>query len=352
MSKRSVTYLLLILAAVALAIPKIFCNKSGSKAFGSKQNKPINITVFVAKQQAFASNIQVTGTLLAANEVNISPEITGRVTAVNFKEGAKVSQGQLLVQLNNKDLLAQLKKAQAQKMLKQLMFERNQALVKKGAISAEEFNTSETELASINADIDLLQEQIAKTNIKAPFSGTIGLTNISVGSIVNAGTTITGLQQTDKLKVEFSLPEKYISQVNIGQKVLFKPAGFTEYFEAIIYAIEPKVDEQTRNITARAWYTNKNNLVAGGFASVKLNLLSNNNAIAVPTQSIVPILKGQKVYVVQADSIIEKQVETGFRTDEVVEITGGLNSGDTVVVGGIMYMRSGTKVKITEVINK
>jgi membrane fusion protein, multidrug efflux system len=351
MRKSSITYLLLILAVVALAIPKIFCNNEPAQSASGKSNKPINVTVYQVEPTVFSNKLQITGSLIAAQEVLLTSEIQGKVTAINFKEGSSVTQGQLLVQLNNKELLAQLKKANAQKTLKQLMFDRNQSLVKKGGISAEEFNLTETDLATINADIDLLNEQIAKTQIKAPFSGKIGLTNVSIGSVINQNTPIASLQQTDKLKLEFSVPEKYINKINIGDNVLFTAASSNQVLTASIYAVEPKVDEQTRNITVRAWHNNTLNLVAGGFVSVTLNLDNNQKAITVPTQCVVPFLKGQKVYVVMGDSIVEKKVSIGFRSDANVEITEGLNINDKVVVGGIMYMRAGAKVTVTQVIN-
>jgi membrane fusion protein (multidrug efflux system) len=354
MFKKYRLYFFLIFLVAAIALPKIICNSKNSQMapIGSKANTPIAVTVHIAKAQQTTSGIKVGGTLLAYKDIVLYAEVPGKISKLYFNEGSYVQQGALLLELNNADIQAQLEKAKSFRKLKQLIFERNKHLLKTGAVSEEEYNLSETEFLSAGADVMLLEAQLEKTRLKAPYSGIIGLSNVQMGSVVNTNTPIASLQQTDKLKLEFEVPEKYATQIKKGSIVQFTASatgGITH--QAKVYAVEPKIDEQTRNLTVRAWCTQNNGLFAGGFAMVSVGLSSKEDAISIPTQAIVPGLKAQKVFIVKADSVVERVVETGIRGDEKIEIVKGLTPGDSVVVGGIMYMRPGVKVLVSKVTN-
>ena len=346
MKKKDIIYIILGVVILGLLVwPKLKPNTNTQAPSASKKNMPTKVKTLLVEPQASERRIETTGNIMADEEVVLYPETQGRIVKINFAEGAQVKKGELLLKINDSDLQAQLKKATATKKLKEDTEKRNKTLLEKGAISNELYDIASTELSSINADIDLLKEQIRKTEIRAPFNGVIGLRNISEGSYVTPTTRIAALQNINQIKVEFSVPEKYANTIQKGSIVLFTTEG-KKQLQAKIYAIEPKIDEVTRNIIMRAICANpKQEILPGSFAKVSIVASTNTNAYLLPTQAIVPILKGQKVYVAQGDSVIERKVKTGVRKDDVIEVTEGLKAGDEVVVEGVMYLRNGAKIR-------
>lgn len=331
----------------ALLIPKFFCNKKLSEpnAKGGPNKMPVKVSIIAIKPSNFAPKYQVSGTLVANEMVQLFAETQGLIRGIYFKEGAKVKKGELLVKINDSDFQAQLKKAIANKKLRNDNLNRNEALLKKEAISQADFDLSVSELNAIDADIDFIKEQIRKTEIRAPFSGVIGLRNISEGAYIAANTNIATLQDESKLKLDFSVPEKYALLAKVGDVVSFKVSGLNQEFVAKIYAREASISSETRTIRMKAICDNTTQkLLPGLFAYVTLNIGSDKQTILIPTQSLVPVLKGQKVYLVQADTAVERAVQTGFRTENEIEITQGLLPGDSLVVDGVMYMKPGVKV--------
>lgn len=352
MNKKQIIWTIVIIAIIALlTLFKISSNKSQSANNGKKKGPPapISVGVYVVKKSVLNNSIQTVGNILANEEVDLKSEAQGKVVKINFNEGQQVQKGQWLVKINDADLQAQLKKALSTKKLKDETEKRNKQLLNKGAISAETYDLSLTDLNSINADIDLLKEQIRRTEIIAPFNGLIGLRNISEGSFINNTVAISRLQNIDQVKIEFAIPEKYTSKIRSGMLINFTVEGQKEVFTAKIYAIDPKIDPVNRNVIARAICSNPNKkLLPGAFAKVNITLDSNPDALLIPTQAIVPILKGQKVFLVQGDSAIEKQVTIGNRNDLTVEVIDGLNENDSVIVQGVIQMKKGVKVKVSK----
>lgn len=352
MNKKQIIWTIVIIAIIALlTLFKISSNKSQSANNGKKKGPPapISVGVYVVKKSVLNNSIQTVGNILANEEVDLKSEAQGKVVKINFNEGQQVQKGQWLVKINDADLQAQLKKALSTKKLKDETEKRNKQLLNKGAISAETYDLSLTDLNSINADIDLLKEQIRRTEIIAPFNGLIGLRNISEGSFINNTVAISRLQNIDQVKIEFAIPEKYTSKIRSGMLINFTVEGQKEVFTAKIYAIDTKIDPVNRNVIARAICSNPNKkLLPGAFAKVNITLDSNPDALLIPTQAIVPILKGQKVFLVQGDSAIEKQVTIGNRNDLTVEVIDGLNENDSVIVQGVIQMKKGVKVKVTK----
>jgi membrane fusion protein (multidrug efflux system) len=346
MKKKNIIYIILgVLVLALLAWPKLK-PKQGTQALNTaKKGAPVKVKTITVATQASERTIETTGNILANEEVVLYSETQGRVVKISFTEGAQIKKDDLLIKINDSDLQAQLRKATATKKLKEDTEKRNKVLLEKGAISNEVYDIAATELSSINADIDLLKEQIRKTEIRAPFNGVIGLRNISEGSYVTPATRIAALQNINQIKVEFAVPEKYASVLKNGNTILFKVDGSNTQHIAKIYAIEPKVDEVTRNVIMRAICANPGQLILpGAFAKVSVLASTNANAFMVPTQAIVPILKGQKIFLVQGDSVIERNIKTGVRKDNVIEVTDGLKAGEEVVVEGVMYLRQGAKI--------
>jgi len=295
------------------------------------------------------NNIYSSGTILAAEEVQLRPETSGKLIAVLFKEGTTVNKGELLAKINDADLQAQLKKLNLQYKLAKEKETRIKGLLEIKGVSQEEYDIAANELETISADMEFTKAQIAKTEIRAPFSGKIGLKSVSEGSFVNNTNIIASIQQTDLLKIDFSIPEKYASVVKVGDTVRFTVEGIKEKQSATVFAIEPRIDAQTRNIMIRAIFKNSSsNVYPGAFAKVEL-MASKRQSIMIPTEAVIPEMKGNKVFVVKNGKASPVKVETGIRSDAKIEILSGLNQGDTVITTGIMSLKPEMNVKIIEI---
>jgi len=339
--------LILILGiAVLLLVKFLFLTKPVEPAKSSiPQASPTS--VYVIQTVELNQEITSTGTLFANEEVVLCPEVVGKITAINFQEGERVSKGQILVKLNAADLTAQLNKLQVQRKFQSEKAERLKNLLKIQGTSQEEFDQAQSIVNETDADISYVQSTIEKTEIRAPFSGIIGLRYVSVGSFVNASSRIATLQQNDLLKLDFSIPERYISQFTLPLSIQFSLQSSVQKYEAQVYAIEPMVDVNTRTFKMRARVQNSNHqILPGQFAQVKLSLNSNKNSILIPTQCIIPTLKGKKVLLCKNGKAQDALVETGFRSDEQIEILSGLEVGDSVLTSGLMSIKSDAPLKI------
>ncbi|HRQ55657.1 MAG TPA: efflux RND transporter periplasmic adaptor subunit, partial [Ignavibacteriaceae bacterium] len=291
-----------------------------------------------------------TGTILANEEVELRSETSGKITKILFKEGSFVSKGDLLIKINDSDLQAQLRKAESKVKLSKEKEVRQKQLRDGNLISQEEYDNIVSELNVNQADYDLIKAQIDKTEIRAPFSGVVGLRSVSEGSYVTTSTVIARLQNFNNLKVDFSIPEMYSASVKADDDLEFKISGSTQLFKAKVYAIEPKIDPGTRTLQIRAICSSSyKELIPGAFANVELNLKQTSNAILIPTVSIVPELKGQIVYLYRSGVVVPQPVETGVREETQVQIVKGLSEGDTVITSGILQIRPNSKVKISEI---
>lgn len=338
---------LLIICGAGLVLTG--CSSSESNApKGGGRPSGLSAEGFVVKEQPFSSTYEASGSLLPNEEVEIHPEISGRVTGIHFREGSNVSSGQLLVQLYDEEIKAQLKKLKAQRELQSKTIERQKALLEIGGISKQEFETTETQGHSLDADIAYAEAQLRATKILAPFSGTIGIRNISVGAVVSPQTVIASLQQTHQLKIDFTIPDRYRSAISAGKEVMFSVTGMTDTLAGKILAIDPGADPVTRTIKVRATVSNNNRkLVAGSFAHVIVPIETENNAILVPSQSVIPTTKDKLVAVVRNGKADLVKVILGTRTSDKVEVLNGLQHGDTILTTGIMQVKQGMDVKVT-----
>jgi membrane fusion protein, multidrug efflux system len=201
----------------------------------------------------------------------------------------------------------------------------------------------------LRADLSLVEAQLARTQVRAPFSGVIGLRYVSEGAYVSPQTRIASLQALSPMKLEFSIPERYSGRVTIGDAVSFTVAGAPQRFRGEVYAVEPRVAEETRTLLIRARVPNPDGaLLPGAFADLELVVEEIDGALAVPSVAIVPELAGRTVWVVDGGRASQRPVETGLRTDAAVQITGGLAAGDTVLVSGMQVIRAGQPVQVTE----
>lgn len=349
MKLKNSIYTLLILAVLAFITYRILENKSndsGSKAKEGK-NKPINVNGIVVKAQTFDNNLSLSGSIEANEQVEIRSEISGIVEGIYFKEGSDVSKGALLFKVNDVELRAQLAQAKTKQGLASENERRAKLLLQKEAISQEEYDVARADFKLAQAQIQLIHAQIAKTSVRAPFSGKIGLRSISPGTYITPSLLVARLVNISKLKITFSIPEKYANQVRKNTNLSFTVSGATESYSATIYAIEPEVQIATRTLQIRAIADNKNGkLLPGTFATVELPLDIIKDAIVIPSEAIVPIQNGKKVFISNKGKAKEINIKTTTRTDTSVLVLSGLKAGDTLITGGVMSLKDDTPVKV------
>lgn len=302
----------------------------------------------VVQPKDFDNNLSLSGSIEANEQVEIRSEVSGIVESINFKEGSNVSKGQLLFKVNDAELRAQLSQANTKENLAFENERRAKLLLQKEAISQEEYDIARAEYSSTKAQSQLIKAQIAKASVRAPFSGKIGLRAISVGTYITPTVLVTNLVNLGKLKITFSIPEKYASQIKNNTELSFSVAGSSDKYKARVYAIEPSVAVTTRTLQVRAITENKDGkLLAGTFADVDLPLAVITNAIVVPTEAVVPIQNGKKIFISNFGKAKEIKVETSNRTDSSLLILSGLKAGDTVITSGVMALKDETPVKVT-----
>lgn len=320
--------------------------KPGNSGGGSPE---VLVKGYIVKTQNIENAVLATGTLLAMDEMVVKPEISGKIVSIGFKEGATVSKGQLLVKMFDSDLQASKAKLELQLKLAETTEGRLKELLAKQGVSQQEYDAALNLVLTYKAEIDLLNAQISKTEIRAPFNGKIGLQQISVGSMVSPTDVIATLQQTAELKVDFSIPEKYLPLLGTGAQIDFKVEGFDENFQATVYAIEPKIELNSRTIQIRAKYLNKGmKLLPGSFASIQMPLEEIQNGIMIPTESIIPEIRGQKIFRAKNGKAEPLMIQTGVRNDSLVQVLNDLHAGDTIVTTGMMRLQPGSALKFTQ----
>jgi membrane fusion protein (multidrug efflux system) len=347
------TVVIVILIGAIILYNKVLKPKEEG-AFGKPgaggQMPPMAVSAIVVTHEKFTQTVKLGGTLLANDEVEIRSEISGRITHINFAEGSDVQKGQLLIKLNDDELQAQLKKIISQKLTAELTEKRLKELLKINGIGQQEYDAASVQLSSLNADIDFTKAQIAKTSIYAPFSGKVGLRNVSVGAYVSPTNLIATLSQNSLLKLDFTLPERYLSGLTKGQDVEFFVDGYEQNFKAEIVAYDSRINEQTRSIKVRALVQNNSGkLVSGTFAQVSLSLGDINNAILIPTQCIIPEARSKKVIIYKSGKAVFQKITTSVRDSSRVIVLDGIKAGDTIISTGIMYLKPEATVSITKI---
>lgn len=314
---------------------------------------PMRVDVYIVKPEMFTENIEVPGTLVANEVAEIHPEVSGRIVQLNVAEGKYVSKGTVLAKLYDGDLRAQLNKVQVQLALAEKTEDRQKQLLNIQGISQQDYEISLLQVNSLKADIGILQANISRTVVRAPFSGRLGLKNVSPGAYVTPASVIATINQIDQLKLDFTVPEKYIDKVKVGQLVTFTYEGTNKELGARIIATESNVTENTHALTVRAMVIGKDPaLLPGSFAQVKLSFAPNEQALLVPSQAVLPQARGKKVILYKGGTAIFADVTTGIRDSARVQILDGINAGDTIVVTGLLSVRPEAKVQLGKVVNK
>lgn len=347
MNVKKIIYISLpILAVLVFVGYKLFFSKNGQIGEDQKpKGGAITAKLFVLEQNHLNNGINAIGTLLPNEEVELISEAAGKVVGIFFEEGKPVSHGQLLLKVDDAELQAQLRRAEYQLKLTGERLNRQRILLEKDAVSREEFDQVQTDYNLLETDIDLLKTKIAKTEIRAPFAGTIGFRGVSLGSYLQVNTVIARLIDQSKLKLQFAIPEKYGALFLTGKEIKFRTEIAPQDFEATVYAVDPKVDVATRTITIRGLYNNTHGkLLAGMFARINLIINQSEDALLIPTESIVQEMDGKKVWLLSNGKAKSQTITTGFRTNNQVEVLSGLSAGDTIMVTGLMQVREGSAV--------
>ncbi len=309
----------------------------------------IEVRAYQVKPEDVENEILATGSILANESVELTSEISGRVTRINFREGSRVRKGDLLLQINDADLQAQFNRASAQLKLAQDTEARQKKQLAIEAISQEEYEAALNRLNTAKADVQLIQAQIDKARIQAPFDGVIGLRSVSEGAYLNAGSRIATLVSINPVKIDFAVPERYQSLLTKEQPVLFRVQGESEEYSGRIYAVEPQIDTDIRSVRCRALCPNPDGRIKpGAFAQVRITLQKLEDALMIPTESLIPDAQNQSVFVVRNGKALSTTVVIGLRTADKVQIVSGLAAGDTVMTTGLLQVRPGSVIKVTE----
>jgi membrane fusion protein, multidrug efflux system len=326
---------------IALAAILCYCHSEGSNnKNASKQSVNLRVEGVIVKPVNLDQTITVSGTLKPFEVTVLMPEVAGRVVYLNLSEGGFVKQGTLLVKLFDDDLQAQLNRSQAQQKIVEQTKIRQGELVKVNGISALDFDQTVLQINSIKADIEVLKVQIRKTEVHAPFDGTIGLRNISIGAQVTPATALATIRDVRHLKLDFSVPEKYSREIKPGVKVKFTVQGDDIEYDATVIATEQGVESGTRNLNGRAIVENNvTSLIPGTSASVVLSLSQNKGALMVPTQAIIPQERTKQLIVSRQGRATFVTVKTGVRNVSSVEVLSGINPGDTVIITGVLFLK-------------
>jgi membrane fusion protein (multidrug efflux system) len=334
-------HLLARLCALPLLVA-VACAQSGPK--GGPPASPLRAEVFRVKSAPFAQTLSTVGTLRANEAVTLVSELSRRLVKIHVQEGSSVAAGDLLFKLDDSDLAAELGEIEARLRLATINKERADNLMPTKAISKQEYEIATTDLNLLLAQKNTKDVQLAKTEIRAPFAGRVGVRQVSEGAFVSPTTPLITLQDVSRIKVDFPLPERYSGEVKVGQKFTFTVAGNGKVFEGVVTVLEPAIEASTRSLLVRGLCASPQGLLPGGFAEVALTLDELANGFMVPSEAIVPSPRGQGLYLIENGKAKLQPVEIGVRTSDEVQILRGVKEGDIVATTNLLRIRPGLEV--------
>ena len=350
---RNILIALIALMVIAFALYPKLKPGDGKPAGAAAAGGPMMLAVEAVhiKPQRLENIIRSTGAIMANEQVELRSEIPGRVERIHFREGQAVKKGDLLFEIDDQEISAQVERLRfVQKLNEDIEFRQRQ-LLEREAISREEYEIALTTLNTTISDLKEREARLFKHRFYAPFDGFIGLRLISEGSYITPSDLFGTLYNINPIKVEFSIPERYGSAINRGDSILFNVEATPEVFSGIVYAYEPRIDPRTRTLAIRATSRNDSGvLLPGQFARVSYVLDVIERALLVPSEAVVPEMNGHKVFLYRSGRVSEQVVEIGMRTESDVQITSGLQAGDTVITTGILQVRTGMPVSLSQVI--
>jgi membrane fusion protein (multidrug efflux system) len=324
------------------------CSKKPA-AGGGPGLAAVQVIAIKVKRQPVSEKLSLIGNIAANEMVEIKAETEGVVEEINFSEGQRVEKGSLLLKLDETKLAASLAQAEANHQLAQATYERAKQLSRDKLISQQDYDQTASGFAGNEATVQLTRRQLKDARVYAPFSGVAGARQISPGQVVTRNTLLTTLVDLDIVKVEVKIPEKYLGQVQTGQKLDFKVAAFpNDTFTGEVYFISPQLDESTRTALVKARIKNQNARLKGGmFAGLELTVRLKEDALVIPEPALINSGDTMSVFTVDAKTnAVVKQVKIGLRLTGKAEVLEGLKEGDLVVVEGVQKLRPGAPVKL------
>ena len=347
--RRLLLVMLVVVGLAALIVPRLMRSREGAVAGQPPAEAPLRVRVIDVEPRLLVERLATTGSIVASERVDVVSEISGKVEEILFDEGSVVEKGQVLVRLDDRELVAERDRATYRLELARKREQRQQTLLTDQLVSQDEYDLALNQLNILRAELELTETQLVKAVIQAPFGGVIGFRYVSPGGFVAPQDRIATLQDIDPVKVEFTVPEAYIGQIQVGDSIEFRVKGSDEPQPAVVYAIEPSVDRNTRSLRLRAVSPNPaGRLLPGAFADVSLAVREVADALTVPSIAVVPELGGKKVFVVEEGRAEPRMVQTGIRTETELQVTAGLEPGDRVIVSGIQQLRAGRAVDIVK----
>lgn len=348
---RNIIYIVIALIVLGFVLyPKLKPEEAGPAAAPSMRNTTLPVEVKIIEPQRIDNIIKITGAILANESVDLRSEISGKIEKIYFQEGQRIKKGQLLLAINDDEMLAQVERLKFTQKLNEDIEYRQRQLLEKEAISREEYEIALTTLNTTQSDIKEREARLAKYKIHAPFDGIIGLRLVSEGSYISPSNPIANLYNINPIKIDFSVPGKYSPMVDKGDTIRFDVEASDDKFTGTIYAVEPKIDPQTRTLPIRAICRNDREvLMPGQFVNIDYTLDVILDALLVPSEAVIPEMNSHKVYIYRNGVVNQQTVGIGLRTEKDVQITTGINPGDTVITTGILQVRDGMPVEISKV---
>lgn len=323
-----------------------------SKKEDPKQNQkapPPTVDVIVVSPQSISNTVEANGTVTASEYVEVRPEVSGRLTYLNVNEGSRIAKGSVIARINDADLRAQLNKVKVQLSLAQTTVDRYKKLLDIQGINQADYDLAVNQVNSLRADIGIIQADLAKTVVRAPFTGVVGLRQVSNGAYVSPQTVLATLQQLGNIRIDFTLPESYANLLKRGSAVVVETdANGGSRKRATIIAIEPQVSTSTRNILVRARLDDNAGINPGSFVKVYIDA-GEENGMMVPANAIIPDARAKQLVVVKNGKANFVDIKTGLRKEGAVQVTSGLTTGDSVVVSGVLFARANAPVKVRAV---
>ncbi len=353
MNKTVKTILTIVITIIILGLilyPRLKPEESGPVVAATPGSSKLPVEAKIIKPERIENAIKITGAILANESVALRSEISGKIEKINFQEGQRVKKGDLLLKINDDEILAQLERLKYTQKLNDDMEYRMRQLLEKEAISREEYEIALTTLNTTLSDIKEREARVAKYKLYAPFDGVIGLRQVSEGSYITPSDLVVNIYNINPIKVEFSIPGKYSAMVHKGDSIQFTIEASDEKFTGIIYAVEPRVDPQTRTLPIRAICNNDHDLlIPGQFVNIDYTLSVIPNAMLVPSESVIPEMNSHKIYIYRNGVVTQQKIGIGLRTEQDVQVITGLNPGDTIITTGILQAREGLPVTITKI---
>ncbi len=314
------------------------------------KNPVLEVEAVILKTTPISNTIEVNGSLVAGEYVEIRPEVSGRLTYLNIPEGKIVQSGTRLARIYNEDLIAQQRKIEAQLAIVTQNEQRLKKLLDINGINQQDYDNVFAQVTAFSADIEVIKAQLRKTEILAPFTGIMGLRNVSNGAYITPTTLMATLQQVNQMKIDFTVPEIQAASLKSGGSVMVQMEGNIEKVKANIIAIEPQINQTTRNIKVRALLTKiPKGAAPGAFAKVYLGEGNTTQAMLLPSNAVVPDTRNKRVFLIKNGKAKSVIVTTGTRTEENVQVLSGVEVGDTVAVSGILYLRPDIAVKVKKI---